>query len=93
MTVFEHMKSTFARDYGDVDMPPSFLVILFGQLCINSLSRFIEVEFGICFFLYFIKLLAVAVVLNIRKLKMQRFCQHGRFPEVNHAVVDDDSRS
>ena len=31
--------------------------------------------------------------LDNRELKMRRFCQHGRRPEVNHAVVDDDSRS
>ena len=29
---------------------------------------------------------------DTRELKMRRFCQHGRRPEVNHAVVDD-SRS
>ena len=28
-----------------------------------------------------------------RELKMRRFCQHERCDEVNHAVVDDDSRS
>ena len=28
-----------------------------------------------------------------RELKMRCFCQHGRLPEVNHAVVDDDNRS
>ena len=30
---------------------------------------------------------------GIRELKMRCFCQHGRRPEVNHAVVDDDSCS
>ena len=33
------------------------------------------------------------VITDIRELKMRRFCQHGRLPEVSHAVVDDDSRS
>ena len=45
MTFFEHIKSTFAKDHGKIDMPPSFLlwsivaiIVVLGQSYTQSLT-------------------------------------------------------